>query len=136
MTRKEFLKSLGIGAAFVVTTSCFQSCTKEIIGPVDFSLDLDSASNLKLKTNGEYIVTNNCVVARTIDGKYVACTIVCSHEQRKEVIYDNVNNIYACTAHGAEFDLAGKGLNKNGSKGLTIYNTELSADGKTLRVYS
>ncbi|HMS29010.1 MAG: Rieske 2Fe-2S domain-containing protein [Saprospiraceae bacterium] len=136
MTRKDFLQRIGIGAAFVLTTSCFQSCAKEVIGPIDFTLDLDLPANAKLKTNGEYLVTNSCVVAKTINGDYVAATVICSHEQRKEVLYDSSGDQFYCTAHGAQFDLAGNGLNSNGRKGLTIYKTTLSTDGRYLRVYS
>jgi cytochrome b6-f complex iron-sulfur subunit len=136
MTRKEFLSSLGIGAAFVLTTNCLQSCKSEAVSPADFTLNLDDAANANLKTNGGYIISNNAVVARTTTGSYVAATVICSHEGEKKVYYKKSSNIFECTSHGAQFDLNGKGLNSNGNKGLTIFSTELSADGKTLRVFS
>jgi hypothetical protein len=43
-------------------------------------------------------------------------------------------NRYYCTAHGAQFDLTGKGVNSFGSGGLTVYKT--ATDGITLVVYS
>lgn len=51
----------------------------------------------------------------------------------KKVLYDKSKNQYICSAHGATFDLTGKGTNKNGSSGLTIYKTLLN--GTILRVY-
>jgi cytochrome b6-f complex iron-sulfur subunit len=136
MKRKEFIAKLGIGAAFVLTTNCLQSCTKDSAadGPVDFTLDLKEAANATLAINGNYIVTNGVVVARANDGSYVAATVTCSHDNQKKVTYDKDTNQYYCTAHGAEFDLAGKGKNSLGNKGLTIYKTTLT--GTTLRVYS
>jgi nitrite reductase/ring-hydroxylating ferredoxin subunit len=100
----------------------------------DFTLNLDDAANSALKTNGNYLISNGIVVAKTTTGEYVAATVTCSHEGRKEVLYDKANNRYRCTAHGAIFDLTGKGLNSEGSKGLTIYKTTLT--GSSLRVFS
>ncbi|MEZ4887651.1 MAG: Rieske 2Fe-2S domain-containing protein [Chitinophagales bacterium] len=133
MNRKDFLNRLGIGAAFVLTTSCMNACSKAAdIGPVDFTLDLDDPSYSKLKTNGNYIVVNDTVVARTVDGDYVAATVICSHEQKKRVTYQKSSNEFLCTEHSARFDLSGKGLNNDGRKGLTIFQTTLN--GNLLKV--
>ncbi|MBU6342488.1 MAG: Rieske 2Fe-2S domain-containing protein [Bacteroidetes bacterium] len=134
MTRKEFLASLGIGAAFVLTTNCLSSCTKDSSGPVDFTLDLSDPNFSSLNTNGNYLIHNGVVVAKTTSGSFVAATNTCSHEGQKQVKYDKSNNNYYCTAHGARFDLQGNGLNSTGNKGLTIYNTSLN--GTSLRVFS
>ena len=135
MERRDFLSQLGIGAAFALTASCLGSCAKtEDVTPRNFTLNLDDAANAALKTNGGYIVTQGTVVARTIAGAYVAATVTCSHEGRLQVQYDKSTNGYMCTAHGATFDLTGKGTNSNGSKGLAIYKTSVS--GSTLTVTS
>ncbi len=133
MTRKEFLNTLGLGAAFVLTTNCLSSCAKDT-NPVDFTLDLSDPSNAVLATNGNYVVRNGAVVARTISGDLVAATVTCSHEGEKQVQYDKSKNNFLCTAHDARFDLQGNGLNGNGNKGLTIYQTSVS--GNILRVFS
>lgn len=132
MTRKEFLGKIGIGAAFVLTASCLGSCTKDGGKAVDFILDLDASENAALQNVGGYIVKNQVVVAKAEDGNYYAATQICSHEGEIKVIFRN--NEYYCTAHGAKFDLQGSGLNNDGRKGLTIYNTTLS--GTQLRVFS
>jgi cytochrome b6-f complex iron-sulfur subunit len=134
MTRKEFISTLGLGAAFVLTTSCLSSCTKDNTSLVDFTLDLSDLSNTLLATNGNYVIKNGVVVARTINGDLVAATVTCSHEGQKQVTYDKDANNFHCSAHGARFDLQGGGLNSAGNKGLTIYNT--SVNGNILRVYS
>jgi len=136
MKRKEFIEKLGLGAAFVLTSTCLGSCTADGShlpdGPVDLSLDLDDPSYAALTDNGGYIITDGVVVARDISGNLIAATIVCSHEGRKEIIYKDEE--WFCTAHNARFDLQGNGLNGNGEGGLTIYNTELN--GSTLRIFS
>ncbi len=135
MERREFLGKLGVGAAFALTATCLGSCTKDTVAtPKDFTLNLDATENANLKNNGGYVISNGCVVAKTTAGVYVAATVVCSHQQQKEVIYDENANEFYCNAHGARFDLAGKGKNSNGSGGLTIYKTALT--GSSLRVYS
>lgn len=138
MTRKEFIGTLGLGAAFALTATCLNSCSKDSgvtpSGSVDFTIDLSDAANAALATNGGYVVRNSVVIARTTAGALVAATVICSHEGQRQVIYDKSANGYYCNAHGARFDLNGKGLNGNGSGGLTIYKTTLT--GNSLRIYS
>lgn len=83
---------------------------------------------------GGYIQLSGIVVAQPTAGVYVAATQTCSHEPKKKVIYYPALNAYYCTEHGAQFSLAGKGLNSFGSGGLTVYKT--ATDGITLVVYS
>lgn len=136
MDRKDFLAQLGLGAAFVLTAGCLGSCKKADTGTVaqnvDFNLDLTAPANAALASNGGYLITNDVVVAKNNAGAYIAATVVCSHEGLKQITLNN--NEWACSAHGARFNLTGTGLNGNGSKGLKIYNT--SVTGNTLRVFS
>jgi cytochrome b6-f complex iron-sulfur subunit len=138
MTRKEFIGTLGLGAAFALTATCLNSCTKDsnttTASGVDFTIDLSDPTNGGLGTNGGYVVRNSVVIARTTAGALVAATVICTHEGQRQVIYDKSANGFYCNAHGARFDLNGKGLNSNGSGGLTIYKTTLT--GNSLRVYS
>lgn len=94
-------------------------------------IDLTSTTYAKLKTVGGYMVISNIVVALSKSNTYVAATVVCSHEPKKQVIYSN--NEWYCTAHGARFSLTGSGLNGNGRSGLSVY--KVATDGKTLVVY-
>jgi cytochrome b6-f complex iron-sulfur subunit len=138
ISRHQFLRSLGLGGSALMAVYCvgstLTSCTNEgSIAPAPsggLTLDLSASSNSALQTAGGYIVVNEIVVANVGNGKYVAVTHICSHEQKREVIFRN--NEFYCTAHGARFDTTGKGLNGNGSKGLTIYTT--SVNGSTLTI--
>lgn len=143
MNRSDFLKRMGVGAAFALTATCLGGCAVENITPdagpnataggIDFTLDLNDTANANLNSNGGYVVVNNSVVvARTNAGEYVAATRTCSHEPIRAMRLRN--NEWYCTAHGARFDLNGRGLNGNGRNGLRIYNTEL--DGNLLRVFA
>jgi cytochrome b6-f complex iron-sulfur subunit len=139
MERRDFLEKIGIGAAFVLTSACFGSCKKDNnvpTGPVDFTLELTEAANAPLAANGGFIIKTDAkvVVAKDTSGNFVAATQICSHEGQVQVAYNKAANNYTCSAHGATFDLAGKGTNANGGGGLTIYKTQLT--GTKLRVFS
>ena len=126
--RQGFLKSFGLRGAALVAVYCagrsLTACSKS--GSTDpaplpsggITVDLSAEANASLLKVGSYIITNDIVVANTSKG-YVAVTVVCSHEGRKQV--QLTNDEFYCTEHGARYDLAGKGLNANGSRGLKIY---------------
>ncbi len=101
-------------------------------GPVDFNIDLDDGVNLPLSRPGGYIVRNGVVVARLNFTKFVAVTNTCSHEQLQQITFQRGE--FYCTAHGARFDVSGKGLNDAGKSGLRTYRIEQT--GTTLRVFS
>lgn len=144
MNRKEFLKSIGAGAAFAITFSCLGGCTNDNgdIFPEDIALepdpvtgalltlDLSAASSSALNNNGGYLIKNRIVVAKDLSGNYVAATVRCSHEPRDEITFRN--NEYYCTAHGARFNIAGTGLNSKGRNNLKVYTTSL--DGNILSI--
>lgn len=134
MDRKEFLKNLGFGAAFMLTASCLGGCSKgsQDLGPVDFTIDLTDPQYAALSQNEGYVVIDRVVVARDINGNYVAATQLCSHEDKYKIIYKN--DEWFCTDHDARFTLEGDGINGNGSKGITTYQTVL--DGNMLNVFS
>ncbi|GAB3997185.1 hypothetical protein GCM10028807_41720 [Spirosoma daeguense] len=96
------------------------------------TIDLTSAAASALKTVGGYLAQSGIVVAQVSAGVYVAVTQTCSHEPKKNIIFNKTE--FYCTVHGARFDLTGKGKNSFGSKGIAVY--KVATDGKTLVVYS
>jgi cytochrome b6-f complex iron-sulfur subunit len=142
MNRMEFLKSLGLKGASLFAVYCaasgLSSCVNESMDPTnptggtgnELILDLNSAAYSKLNTVGNYVVVSGIVIARVSASSFAAVTQVCSHEGRKQVVF-NAGEFY-CAAHGARFDTAGKGLNSTGSRGLKTYATVL--DGTNLKV--
>jgi cytochrome b6-f complex iron-sulfur subunit len=142
MNRMEFLKSLGLKGASLFAVYCaasgLSSCVNESMDPAnptgvtgsELILDLNSAAYSKLNSVGNYVVVSGIVIARVSASSFAAVTQVCSHEGRRQVVF-NAGEFY-CAAHGARFDTAGKGLNSTGSRGLKTYATTL--DGTTLKV--
>ncbi len=142
MNRMEFLKSLGLKGASLFAVYCaasgLSSCVNESMDPTnptgvtgnELVLDLNSAAYSKLNTVGNYVIVSGIVIARVSATAFAAVTQVCSHEGQRKVVF-NAGEFY-CPAHGARFDIAGKGLNSTGSRGLKTYATTL--DGTTLKV--
>lgn len=141
MERKQFMKSIGKGAAFTLTFSCLSSCLEEETGidtlalipdsnGVLFSIDLSQNEGLNLKNPGDFLVKNTVVIALNTDNKFVAATQICSHQSLKKVIFRNSE--FYCPEHGARFTQQGLGLNSDASKGLRVYPTKL--EGNTLSI--
>ncbi len=142
MNRMEFLKSLGLKGASLFAVYCaasgLSSCVNESMDPTtptggtgnELALDLTSATYSKLNTTGNYVIVSGIVIARVSATAFAAVTQVCSHEGKRQVVF-NAGEFY-CPAHGARFDTAGKGLNSTGSRGLKTYVTSLQ--GTTLKV--
>jgi nitrite reductase/ring-hydroxylating ferredoxin subunit len=103
-------------------------------GTVLLTLDLNETSNSALKTNGNYIIKNNIVIARTNNGNFVAVENLCSHESQRTITFSSSENNFECSTHGAKFSTNGTGLNAFGSKGIKVYSTKL--DGNTLTITS
>ena len=142
MERKQFLKSLGAGAAFALTFPCVQSCSKEGIRVdvptgVDFTIDLTSSEALDLANNGGFILKDLVVVAKNLEGNYVAASQVCSHKGYDQVRFNAADGgIFYCDVHGSKFSQTGEPLNKVGlssAKPITVYQTVLNGD--LLRVF-
>jgi cytochrome b6-f complex iron-sulfur subunit len=117
----------GISGASLAVNVTTATVTKDLI-----TLDLNAVANASLVKIGGYVRQNNIVVALIAANTYAAVTQVCSHEGRKEVIFQN--NEFYCTAHGARYTSKGVGINRDGSGGLTVYNTNL--EGNILHVYA
>jgi cytochrome b6-f complex iron-sulfur subunit len=139
LSRFNFLKRMGLSGASLMAVYCgatLSSCTNEgdlapanVGGPATY--DMSTAAYAKLLSKGGFYVdtANNLVIANTSDNGYVAVTLVCTHEGRKEVSY--VANKFSCSAHGATFDNTGKALSV-ASKALTTY--KVSQTGNVLTV--
>lgn len=141
LSRNQFLKELGFKGASLLAIYCgastLSSCTNESNtptgGPVDFTLDLSTSANSGLNTVGNYLITNRIVIARISETTFAAVTQICTHENRAKVIYQKSSGEFYCTEHGARYTTQGVGLNSEGKRGITSYNTELT--GTSLRVF-
>lgn len=145
MERKQFLRTLGSGAAFALVFPCVGGCSKdkgdgdikEVPSGVDFTIDLNSEEGAKLKNNGDFILKNDVVVVKNLEGNFVAASQICSHEGYDQVRFQSEDGgIFECSVHNSRFDQEGTPLNQIGNspaKPLKIFKTELN--GQILRVF-
>lgn len=140
ISRKEFLKNLGLSSTALWAIYCsasLSSCKNETLAPttqpskIDFTLDLTAPLNASLKTKGGFVVKNDVVIANTMAGKLVAVSLICSHQQNKNIIY--ANGEFACTVHGSRFDDTGKVLGGPAKSNITQY--QVSQTNNTLRIF-
>ena len=141
MDRKAFLRSLGAGAAFALTFPCLNGCSgdssgggEEVPTGVDFTIDLSGPDGAALQNNGDFIIRNDVVVARNLDGDFVAASRICSHEQNPGVSFvEAEGGIFECYVHGSRFAQDGTPLNSITQNPLKTFRVSL--DGDLLRIF-
>lgn len=155
MKRGEFLRSLGLSTAALMSFYCMgtlTSCSSSDdpapatggtttpgtgtgtgTGKVDFTLDLTTTDFSKLKTDGGFAYRDSIIVARVQGGTYVALAKACTH-QGTDVQYRLAQNDFWCSNHGSEFATNGTVQVGPAGQSLKVYKTTLSADGNRLQV--
>jgi cytochrome b6-f complex iron-sulfur subunit len=130
ISRKEFLRSIGLGGAalMAVLTSCQNG--DGTVTPSGGSIDLSSA----ITTVGSYTYSGGIIVVRVASGNaassFVALAKSCTHEGTT-VNYKG-NGIFHCPNHGAEFNSTGAVTLGPASKALTKYTVAIT--GTTLTI--
>ncbi len=137
MDRKEFLSAVGLGAAVLACQYCLGGCSIQEVPTaptnVDLTLNLNDAAYTSLKSNGGYVYSNGLIIAKTVNGTYVALSSVCTHAGGT-VVYDPANNIFHCPSHGSNFTTSGSVINGPASTPLAAYHAVLN--GTSLHIYS
>lgn len=136
MNRKEFLKLTGLSAGTLVLIQCFGGCSNSGTNPsgnVDFTIDLNDAKYSALLENGGFVVVNNVLIAKTVDGSFIAVSAKCTHEG--EILrYAADKDRLVCPRHGSEFSNSGKRLSGPAQKDLIRYKIEVQ--GNVIRIFS
>lgn len=138
MDRKEFLVTLGKGAAVAGLAYCVGCAANGNDVPtapsnVDMTLDLSQSANSALNTIGGSIVNNGIIIGRTGTSSFVAVSSACTH-QGTTIQFQLNNNRFYCNNHGSTFALDGSVTNGPATQSLAKYNTTFS--GNSLRIYS
>lgn len=138
MDRKEFLELVGKGTVSAFLIGCIGACSKSSPvsstgAKVDLTLDITSSQYSALQTDGGFVYVQNIIVAKTIQGNYVAVSAICTH-QGGIVQYVNSNNSFYCPVHGSDFSTSGAVLQGPAVVALTQYKTVLN--GNSLHIYS
>lgn len=159
MKRGDFLRSLGLSTSTLMAywclgttmTACGSSDDDPAPGTdpgtgagtgisgttsgsaINFTVDLTNSNTSKLKTNGNYLITGDVLVAKTTAGNYVALSKICTHEGNPVQYRSSSNDIF-CQTHGSTFSIAGAVTNGPATTALKTYTVTVSTDGNTLTV--
>ena len=138
MDRKEFLVTLGKGAAvagLVYCVGCASNNTDVPTAPrnVDMTLDLTQSANSALTNVGGSLVNNGIIIGRTGSTSFVAVSAACTH-QGTTIQFQLNNNRFYCNNHGSTYALDGTVTNGPATRALVKYNTTFN--GNSLRIYS
>lgn len=143
MKRKEFIGTLaasviGTSIASSVITACspvkqaLSTNAKVPPAKVDFTIDLDHADNLQLKSNGGFKVKDGVIVVNMGNGFFSALSVHCTHTGCP-VVFDASSQTFPCRCHGSLFDKAGKVLQGPAASNLKQFNIQIM--GSKLRVF-
>lgn len=138
MDRKEFLTTLGKGAAIaglVYCVGCSANSNDIPTAPtnVDMTIDLSQSANSALNTVGGSLVTKGIIIGRVNANSFVAVSSACTH-QGTTIEFQLNNNRFYCNNHGSTYALDGTVTLGPATRSLTKYNTSFS--GNSLRVFS
>ncbi len=147
MKRGEFLRSLGLSSAALMSFYCLgttmTACSSDSDDPaptpgtgsgkVDFTLDLTTTANSKLKTDGGFVYQDSIIVARVKGGTYVALAKACTH-QGTDVQYRLTEDDFWCNNHGSQFAKTGAVEVGPATQALKVYKATISSDGNKLQV--
>ncbi|WP_247232551.1 ubiquinol-cytochrome c reductase iron-sulfur subunit [Telluribacter sp. SYSU D00476] len=161
LKRGEFLRSLGLSTSALMAFYCMGTLTacssgdddpqpggnnnggtgstagltgKATGSSIDFTLDLTNSNYNKLKTEGQFVIAGDVIVALASGNKYVALSKRCTHEGTN-VQYRLAQNDMYCSNHMSAFNLDGTVKQSPAASPLKVYKTELSQNGNSLRVY-
>jgi cytochrome b6-f complex iron-sulfur subunit len=134
MERKTFIKFLGASVATGSLIAFLDACNKSNPAPaapvVDFSLDLNMASNAALQHNGGSLVSNEVIIINN-NGSYVALSDICTH-QGCAVNYDGSAKQIVCPCHGASYNLSGAVL--GGPAPSSLKQFTVTRNGNSLHI--
>lgn len=141
MDRKEFLRQMGLSGAAIFAGACLGGCSKDDVGGsvpnppsgVDFTLNLTEPANASLNSPGGYVYKSGIIIAKTLNGSFIAVSQTCTH-QGGTVEFQANNNRFYCPVHGALFQTTGSVISGPASSPLKSYKTSLS--GNSLRIFS
>ncbi|MDF7820612.1 Rieske (2Fe-2S) protein [Runella sp. MFBS21] len=140
MDRKDFFRLVGVSVGAIILQQCLSGCSTGTKDPEpdptpisDFSFNINSSNAAPLKNLGGYIYINGIIVARALDGSYLAVAQACTHEGTR-LNYESSTNTFVCPNHGSVFSNRGVVQKGPATKDLVVYRTEFNASTGDFRV--
>ncbi len=130
ISRKDFLKSIGLGgpALMAVLASCTNANSS--VTPSGVSIDITTT----IKSVGEYTYSSGVIIARISAGStaasFVALSKSCTHEGTT-VTYQG-NGVFYCPNHGAQFSTTGSVTRGPANSSLSKYTVTVTGSILTI----
>jgi cytochrome b6-f complex iron-sulfur subunit len=107
MDRKQFITTTALASLAVCLGACKDDDEGNVVVPtnVNFTLDLNAASNASLKNTGGSIKQDGVIVIALGSGNYAAFQAACPHAG---TTLDFTGTGFNCSNHGAQFNTNGK----------------------------
>lgn len=139
MDRQEFLHLFGAGATLLLggclggcATARLPTATTTPAAPraatddpaLDLRLDLTDPAHADLhdpRRGYVYVAGGRVIVAKTLDGSYLAVTASCPHAGH-QLRYERRENQFECPAHGSQFKASGALLTGPSPRSLRAYH--------------
>jgi len=137
--RRDFLqKSILLVGGAVGATWLLNACGKSNPAPassapsLNFTIDISTPQYSSLLTNGNYLYSNNAIIARDKSGNFIALYNICPHSGC--TIAFNGTNQFPCPCHGSIFDENGNVVQGPATTGVkkytcTLVGTKLTVSG-------
>lgn len=129
------------GAAVVIPV-IYSSCSKDDDVDVDpeennepeaLTIDLNSETYSKLKTDGNAVIADNIIIANLGDEDFVALSAVCTHEGCI-IDYNHSAGNFPCPCHGSVF--SNNGAVVEGPASSAVQKYEITRDGSVLTIHN
>ncbi len=133
MNRKGFFKALGISLAAVAALTQLESCNKDKVQRIDFTIDLNDPENFDLTTLGGYRIFNSAViVAKDVNNNYIAFSAYCTYDAC--LVEFQTTNEFICPCCQSHYDTDGNPMFGYATSPLEKYNVQQT--NNILHVYS
>ena len=150
ISRADFMKKAGLSIGGILLLNCLQACAPEddVIpapGPgtgtggtaLDFTLDLNMASNASLRNVGGFLVVSSqrVIVVRLANNNFLAVQSNCTH-QGTTVTYRSGTNDFFCPNHGSVFSSSGSVVTGPATTPLRVYKFSFDVTANSVRVFA
>lgn len=126
MERREFIQLSLKSGAIITVPLIFSFCSKDddpdpLPPGESLVIDMDLSQFSKLKTDGQFIIEENVIVANLGGGDYVALSAICTHDSCI-IEYNHAAKNFPCPCHGSVYSTNGSVIEGPAPTGVKKYN--------------
>ncbi|MFN4144191.1 MAG: ubiquinol-cytochrome c reductase iron-sulfur subunit [Runella sp.] len=134
--RQTFFKMVGVSVGAIVLQHCLSGCGKnnDPVPKTDVTVNINSGTFTPLRNPGGFVYTDGIIIARTLQGAFIAVSQACTHEGTR-VNFNSTNSTFVCPSHGSIFTERGEVQRGPATRPLTVFRTSFDSSTGDLRVF-